>query len=221
MNLGNEEKWVWQTITYEFLDGAQPDYKNGKTVWMTIGTTSNPGLTFCTYFGNNPFGVTNLTSDALPKAIKFSEHSKMWTSKIDGYIIRAGGHMHEGGTSTEIFLNDKMVCDSLANYSKDAQSAMAGSDGHTDGMSGSAGSKPSGGHSHGRRQIKAPTTYNNTDIEHIANQTMCIYQGGLPLKAGDTMFVRANYDFNVHPGMKNKEGLLDQVMGIVGVMVAY
>jgi hypothetical protein len=211
MNLENKEKWVWQTITFEYLDGPQPEFKNGKTIWLTIGTTSNPGLTICTYFGNNPFGATNLTSDALPKAIRFSEHSKEWVSKIDGQILRTGGHMHEGGTSVEMVQNGKKICQSIPNYTKDAQSSMAGD---------APSSGSTGGHSHSRRQIKAGN-YSNADIMHIANQTLCDFPAGIPLKKGDNIYIQANYDFDVYPGMKNKEGLLDQVMGIVGFLVAF
>lgn len=211
MNLDDKEKWVWQTISYEYLPGAQPEYKNGKTVWMTIGEVSNPGLTFCDRMIANPFGVSNLTSEALPRSMKFSEHSKIWKSAFDGYILRTAGHLHEGATGIGIYQNSKMICDSVPTYSKDAVSPMAGAD-----------DAKSAKHSHGmrKRQVKAGN-YSNSDIEHIASQGSCDYPKGLQLKKGDTMHVQANYDFNVRAGMKNKEGVLDQVMGIVGVLVAF
>ncbi|KAF2667628.1 hypothetical protein BT63DRAFT_415173 [Microthyrium microscopicum] len=216
MNMEDTEKYVWQTITYEYLEGLQPDYKSGQTVYMTIGEASNPSVTKCSKTAKNPFGPTNMTIDALPLSMKFSEHSKVWNSLIDGRILKTAGHMHDGGTSIEIVQNDKVICDSVPKYSKDASAGMPGMD---------AGMGGKGGHSHGgrknKRQVKAPGGYKNTDIEHIAGQNRCDYPDGIPLKKGDTMHIRANYDFNLHKGMINADGNLDEVMGIVGVLVAY
>jgi hypothetical protein len=35
------------------------------------------------------------------------------------------------------------------------------------------------------------------------------------------MHILANYDFNKHPGMLNKKRELNEVMGIVGTLVAF
>jgi len=35
------------------------------------------------------------------------------------------------------------------------------------------------------------------------------------------MFIKANYDFTIHTGMKNNKGELDEVMAIVGTLMAF
>lgn len=61
----------------------------------------------------------------------------------------------------------------------------------------------------------------NTDISHILKQDPCLFPDGIPLKKGDTMYLQVNYDFKAHPGMKNNKGELDEIMGIVGSLVAF
>lgn len=41
------------------------------------------------------------------------------------------------------------------------------------------------------------------------------------MKKGNTMYLQVNYDFKQHPGMKNKKGELDEIVGIVGSLVAF
>src|ERR1700712_3545396 len=57
MNMDNEEKWAWLAVHYDYIPGSQPDYKEGKMVWSSIGAPrcgeSND---------KNPFGRTNLTT---------------------------------------------------------------------------------------------------------------------------------------------------------------
>jgi len=198
MNMEDKEKWVWITMNFEYLDGPQPDYKVGKPIWMSIGI--GPGA-WCPGddYTKNPFGASNITISQQPKALRFSEHSMPWRALQDGYILSTGGHMHDGGVSTEIFKNDALLCDSLPHYAKTTQ-----------------GHHPM----HDRRQISGGAT-SNTEIEHIEKQDPCLYMEGVPLKKGDQMYMKVNYDFEKYPGIKNKKGELDEIMGIVGTLVAF
>jgi hypothetical protein len=176
MNLDDVEKWVWVTITYEVLDGVQPDYKQGKQVFMTIG---NP-IAACGRPVTKPWGPSNLTANLKPISESFIERSEPWIAPQDGFILSTGGHMHDGGVSTEIFKNNERICNSIPHYSK-AKAA----------------------HSHGdavKRQQPSGPTAANADIEHIERQDACYYPTGIPLKKGDTMHLQVKYDFKEHPG---------------------
>jgi len=193
MNMENQEKWVWLTLTFDYMDGSPPGYKEGKVVWMSIGPSRCGGTS------DNPFGRSNLTATQQPTSVSFSEYSIPWISPRDGYILGANGHMHEGGTSVDVFRNDQLICTSLPKYAKSAAKGM-------------------GGH-HGKRQNMGG--HSSDDIEHIGEQTGCEFHQAIPIRKGDKMFIRSNYDFTQHPGMLNKKGELDEVMGIVGSLVAF
>jgi len=198
MNMEDKEKWVWVVITYEYLDGpTPPDYKQGRTIWQTIG----PALTPACGKKNvtSPWGASNLTASQQPKTDVFSEHSVPWIAPRDGYLMSTGGHMHDGGVSTEIFRNKERICNSVPHYAKTTSGE---------------------GHGMAKRQMMGSGP-GNADIEHIQKQDGCAFPGGLPLKKGDSMYVQANYDFRQHQGMKNNKGELDEVMGIVGSLVAF
>ncbi|KAF2672991.1 hypothetical protein BT63DRAFT_436803 [Microthyrium microscopicum] len=193
MNMHDKEQFVWVAVNYDIVDGHQPEYKAGRTVWMTIGGVSYCGSIY------NPFGMSNLTLMGQPKVKAFSEHSVPWIAPKDGFIMSTGGHMHDGGVSIEVVRNNEVICTSKPDYSKE------------------------GGHSHGmksKRQMPGGDHTNN-DIEHIASQGICLFPEGVPFKKGDKMYIQANYDFDKHPGMKNKNGELDEVMGITGALVVW
>lgn len=94
MNMEDKEKWAWVTIIYEYLEGAHPDYKQGKTVWQSIGPPKGQ-IQPCGNKVQNPWGPSNLTESQQPKIDVFSEHSLPWTAPKDGFLMSAGGHMHE------------------------------------------------------------------------------------------------------------------------------
>lgn len=107
--------------------------------------------------------------------------------------------MHDGGVSVEIFKNDELICTSVPHYSAKATGAIGGMK---------------------KRQLMG-TAVNNTQIEHVGVQEGCTFNPPLLIKKGDTMHIKANYDFTKHPGMKNKKSELDAIIGIVGSLVAF
>lgn len=176
MNMVDDEKWAWVTLTYEYLDGPQPDYKQGKTVWLSIG----PAIAACGRWDvASPFGPSNLTWTQQPKSDKFVEHSFPWNATRDGLILSTGGHMHDGGVSTQIFQNGKKICDSLPHYGKGA--------GH--GMKRKMKKRQMGG-----------GAASNSEIEHIETQDACTFTQGLPMKKGDSVYLSVDYDFKRYPG---------------------
>ena len=186
-NFADVDKYVWQTMTYDIIDGPAPDYMAGHVVWLTIGSFENPSGALCNYFKKgNSFGASNLTGWDLPNTLKFSEHSRVWKSDRNGYMLSAGGHLHAGGVNMEIFHNNTVVCDSRATY----ETSPAPGGGHSHG-------KPGMGHA--KRQVKAGN-YSNTEIEYIENMSMCNFPDGIPIRKGDTSHIQANYDLVTHKG---------------------
>jgi len=119
----------------------------------------------------------------------------------------------------EIYQNNNLLCDSQAKYAKGAPAHSHQHGGGTSsGMTGMAGMRkmkrqgPPG-------QIIQGGDYNNNDIPHIADIERCNYIQGKPLKAGDGLYIAANYDFEAHPGVKDGEGKVDMIMGMAGVLI--
>jgi hypothetical protein len=90
------------------------------------------------------------------------------------------GHLHNGGDSVELTLNGKVACLSQATYSANAE------DGHGHGMGGSMGGGKGKGMS--KRQIAGET---------LASISKCTKP--VPVKKGDKLKVKANFDLNKHP----------------------
>jgi hypothetical protein len=237
MNMSDKEKWAWLTITYDYIDGEQTDYLDGKVVWQQIGRNS------CGDDPRNPFGESNMTDLRQPTKIAFAEHSFPWEIPYDAQLLGTNGHMHDGAISMEIFYNDKHVCTTAPTYSsKQSGPGM--------GMGGAVAAP--GGHGHGGRKrdvnpVPNPSAvkplnggnYTNTQIDHIEKQVPCVFEPPMKVKKGDKMNLVANYDFTKHPGyvsscasgaslcnanilirMKNEKGELDEIMGIAGSMFA-
>jgi len=208
MNMDNKDKWLWVTMTYDYIDGDHPELKDGKVIWMSLSRD------MCGTVPKNPFGEANITDDGRqPLKMIFGEHSIPWEVPYDAQLLGTNGHMHDGATSMEVFHNSELICTSVPKYAYSSTGGM--------GMPG-GGTSGSGGHSHGRRQLKPLMggNYTNKDIEHISQQLPCIHEPPLSVKKGDKMFIVANYDFNKHPGMKNDKGEIDDVMGIAGSIFA-
>jgi len=177
MNLDPKEKYVWLTITYEYLEGKHPNMMGAHQLFLSIGPSCSGVV--------NPYGASNLTMSGQPKNKVFSEKSIPWKSPVDGIILGTGGHLHDGGVSLEVLRNEKPLCDSVATYSRSA--------GGMGGMSSGSGM-------------------------HIQDMAQCGNLG--PLRKGDKIGLVANYNFNLHQGMLNKNGQLDEVMGMAGFSFA-
>jgi len=122
-NSADEEQWIWLALDYEYYDGAQPDSKTTKMGWMQIGPSH------CAPNATNPFGASNLTSGAVPSSPKLSEHSFPWIAPSDGLVLAAGGHLHNGGTTLDIYMNEEMICSSEAKYGGKGEAGGSGMNG--------------------------------------------------------------------------------------------
>jgi hypothetical protein len=90
MNMEDKEKWVWVTLDFNYIEGFDPAWKEGKIVWISVGPDR------CTGKNENPFGATNLTSTQQPIRDVFEEYSVPWKSPKDGFVLGANSHLHDG-----------------------------------------------------------------------------------------------------------------------------
>jgi hypothetical protein len=148
----------------------------------------------CTGDFKNPFGATNLTRTQQPTRDKFEEYSVPWTAPKNGLIIGANSHLHDGGVDTKVYLEDRHICTSAAKYST------------------------GGGHSHGMKKRQMGGAASG---DHISEQVACVFDKPMPISKGQSMFIKCDYDFTKHEGMKNAKGELDEIMGITGTLVAF
>jgi hypothetical protein len=196
VNEKTEPQYVWVAVNYEYFDGPHPEYKDTKALLLSVGISCNKATT--------EFGTSNLTIAGQPKSKIFSEHSSAWVSPFDGDLVATVGHLHDGGQSVDIFLNDKQVCHSTAKYAAGPAS--------TGGM----GGKSMGGKGMQRRD-EVPGSY-EAGAKHLAGMDICTML--TPIKKGDKIRLVANYDLTSQSGMKNNKGELDEVMGMAGIVMA-
>jgi hypothetical protein len=90
MNMEDTEKWAWLTMSYDYIDRFDNDWKEGKIVWMSIGPNR------CTGSELNPYGTTNLTKSQQPMKDVLEEYSPEWQAPADALILGSNSHMHDG-----------------------------------------------------------------------------------------------------------------------------
>jgi hypothetical protein len=125
MNMNAEDKTVYLTMTYDFLEGPLPSgWDDVKVVW----------------FDANQCGTSEVRP---PKQNgQFTISSYKWTPNFTGKILGVGGHLHDGGVALDIkYGSGQTLCSSKAKYSETAEYRQGGMAGMGHGSSG-------GGHSH-------------------------------------------------------------------------
>jgi hypothetical protein len=92
MTEATEPKNLTLEVTFETIPKSNKEYKPATMYWLTIG-------------------------DAWAKQgrYKFDTIFPTW-SGVNGKLLYSIGHMHDGGTDMELFVNDKMVCKSIMHY---------------------------------------------------------------------------------------------------------
>lgn len=165
-----------------------------------------------------------------------------WTSTIDGELVFAAGHVHDGGVNVNVLQNGKLICDSVATYGgdpafTDGGDGMAGIDDdphahhhhdengndvdgdddhhHDDGHDDDHDDEHEEDHDHTH---KVKRHGDDGPLVHISHMSGCSAMA-LPLKKGDVMSVRVQYDLSKHPAMASHHGGLEPIMGI-GIIYA-
>jgi hypothetical protein len=100
-------------------------------------------------------------------------------------------HLHDGGIHTEIYVNGKLVCDSICTYGSDPTYIQTG---NKAGLKNSALGTPA--------QIAAKGTLRS--VVHISEFKEC--PGGMVLNKGDKLVTKAFYNYTERPTLLNLKG---------------
>jgi len=191
MNMNNHDETLYMTLTYDYLDGRPAGFDNMKAIWLDAAQCG--------------------TSEVKPpKETGSYVINATWTANIEGEILGAGGHVHDGGTHLTLSVDGKLVCDSVATYGVGGKGmggmGMAPTSGGSPAPAINATSHGAGGHDSGGHSGNG---------EHIVAMSACDgAQMGKYLKKGQKWDLRAYYDYDKHPGMKHDNGKQENVMGI-------
>jgi hypothetical protein len=112
MNMNMEDKTVYLTMYYDFLEGPLPaGWDDVRVVW----------------FDANQCGTSEVTPTRQNGAFTIS--SWKWTPNFTGKILGVGGHLHDGGMQLDIKVNNKVLCSSKAAYAQSKEYINGGGNG--------------------------------------------------------------------------------------------
>jgi len=106
VNYNNVEKTVYTSSEIEYLPGKVPGYIDTVQQLIDPGTCGGPAGAAI----HPPAGVQKFTVNGTSVVAR------------DGYMLNIRGHLHDGGVNLFLKVNDKVICDSKAEY---------GGEGHT------------------------------------------------------------------------------------------
>jgi hypothetical protein len=170
-------------ITFEYLEKSQPEaeeYRDAYLIWNSVGTPQYQK------------GAYNRASSA-------------WIVPKSGVLLHGMGHMHDGGTHVDLYINNKLACSSRMYYN-----ARPG-----------YGStlEPRHGHSSQNKNSLAPSdapSHVAFGGKHISDPGHCTSFGRV--EKGDRMHVVAYYNTTEYNVM-NHEGKVEEQMGILRVFI--
>jgi hypothetical protein len=164
MNESKKTISMYFVINFEHLPKSTPGYKEAKLVWLD---------------------VTNCARESeFPAQLgRYVKESTDFIMPSDGDWLFATGHVHDGGEKVEMYINDKLVCNSKQMYANRRGKFYEPNDGTIlDG------------------QVMPPGT-------HISDNGVCRnFASG---KKGDRVRVKAYYDDSKHMQMRNPKGYLE------------
>jgi len=173
------------SILYEYIEKSSPqgkEYKGSYLRWNQIG------------FPAAKEGV-------------YTFNSTVWTSPLNGKLLYAIGHMHDGGTDIQLYVNKNLVCKSVMRY--------GGRPGYGGNSTSTDVAKPAmGGHSHSKRD--GPHGGAMSDALHISDPGLCENFGAV--KKGDAMTIKVTYDTTKYPLMMHN-GNAERLMGNMRVYI--
>jgi len=168
-NDATQVKQVYLTLTFEYTPGKPASLKSVKPLWMDAQNCQAP------------------SSEIEPPKDKkiFTLESQPWSAPADMDLLTTVGHMHDGATHLEISVNNKLVCNSVAQY---------------------------GGNKDYEPTKEAITKLGLPDMAHITRYSPCAAFG--KVKKGDQIRLKAFYDFEKNKPGYGTSGVPTGVMGI-------
>ncbi|QDS77928.1 hypothetical protein FKW77_001137 [Venturia effusa] len=175
MNMNMDDRLVYVTQTYDYLPGPLPaGWQDIKPVW---------------------FDASNCWTGevAAPQETgAFVIESPPWVPNMEGRIVDAVGHLHDGGIAVDVFASPtQSICTTKLNYAESPAYVFKGT------MMGD--DKPA--------------------IDHISSVERCAVGQIKEMKKDQSWTVRGRYNYDVRPG-NIEEGKQGAVMAISIVLVA-
>jgi hypothetical protein len=196
MNEKTEERVVYLTMTYDYVEGRPEGFSNFRTIWLDVAQC----------------GTSEVRAPV--QSGKFNV-SQLWTANLNADILGGGGHLHDGGSHLTIEVDGKEICDSVATYSKTNG---------TGGMGGMGGMAAGGKFVEVEEELTSISLKKrdgpHLNGEHISKMSPCAGKtlGLDKLEKGQTWKITGFYDYDKYPGMINN-GKQSNVMGIALIMV--
>jgi len=162
-------------ITYETVPKTKPGYGAARMYWLTIG-------------------------EPVAKKGVYTFNTMAQTSNVNGNLLYAIGHMHDGGTHMDLKVSGRVVCKSVMHYG--VRAGYAGASGKMAGMSHKLAKRQ---HAHGSGPGK-----------HISDPGACTDFG--TVRTGDRLTATAYYDANQH-GLMMHNGKAEKLMGNMRVYI--
>ncbi|PGG95888.1 hypothetical protein AJ79_09825 [Helicocarpus griseus UAMH5409] len=181
MNESDQPATYYLTLTYEWLPSSTSGYKAAEMAWLDI---------------------TDCGVSAVPaQQGQFELRSDGWKSTVNGRLLSASGHVHNGGVNTTIWLNGEPICTSRQVYGRTPEFIAPPHGGH----GGDEGDD--GGHEHGAEGKPS-----------ISDAETCVDFGDV--KVGDELVVSAYYDTDKYPLDEAHDGEgFESIMGISRVYI--
>jgi len=178
MNMNMVDTTVYLTMTYDYVDSQPAGWSDVKPVW----------------FDANQCGTSEV--EAPQESGTFYVASKPWKPNFSGEILGMAGHLHDGGSSVEVMVNNQPICNSEAIY----------------------GEKPEYVYTMGNMNMDMKGAMKAAK-NHISTMTLC-YGGAqtkIPIKTispDQTWVIRGHYDYGKFAGNLNDEGKQEDIMAI-------
>jgi hypothetical protein len=206
MNENKEDKIVYMTMTYDFIDGRPEGFSNFRSIWLDVAQC----------------GTSEIRP---PKESGTFAVSQDWTANLNADILGAGGHLHDGGDHLTLMVDGKEVCDSVATYGVTPPNNGTKSAGGMGGMGMGAMSRAIDSISRlasieGFQSLTKRDGPGGMDMPHITRMSFCSGKtmGITQVKKGQKWKITGYYDYDKHSGMK-ANGHQSNVMGISIMMV--
>lgn len=101
MSMAPQTQPVWLTMYYDYVDNIPTDFEEVKPIWFDAAQC----------------GTSERGGGAAGSA--FDIGASPWVANFEGDILGVGGHIHDGGTSLDITMDNKVVCTSWPTYGTD------------------------------------------------------------------------------------------------------
>ncbi|KAF2671725.1 hypothetical protein BT63DRAFT_452228 [Microthyrium microscopicum] len=172
-------------VTYEYIPKSSPEaenYRDSYLMWNSVGTPR---------YQNGSYAQDN--------------KNLQYTVPESGVLLQAMGHMHDGGTRVELYINDKLACSSKMFYNRRPGYGSL--------------TVPASSHSHATTTLARrddPSHHDPFGGKHISDPGQCTSFGRV--EKGDKMYAKAYYNTKEYNVM-NHGGSVEAQMGIIRVFI--